>query len=116
MSEDYDREGWRPSWKASLPLGTAHLATLPDRDDLARREDPSRLVFGPVETENGEAMRLMALGVLGDRNRALEERRQRQRLTSVETRELMDNESAIHTLKRMAPVGELLPARGMELV
>lgn len=112
--EDYEREGYRPSWKASLPMGTAHLSTLPDRDDLA--VEPTWFVPAPVETETGEAMRLQAMGILDERNRTLKERGERQRLTSVETRELRDNEAAIHTLQKMAPTGALLPARTRELV
>ena len=109
--EDFEREGWKPSWKPAL--GTAALAKLPDRDDLAAPFEP--FTPSPVETETGNAMRLNAIAILGARVATLRERGDRQRLTNLETRDLRDAESAIQTLRKMAPVGELLPARGGSL-
>jgi len=113
--EDYEREGWKPSWKVSGPtVQTDHLSRLPDRDDLAILPDLPPLT--PVETETGEGMRQTGIRVLEARVATLRSRQAKQQLTSIEVRELMDSQSAIHTLIRMAPTGALLPARARELV
>jgi hypothetical protein len=110
---DYQRDGWKPSWKPAL--GTDALSKLPDRDDLA--EPWQACVPTPVETEHGDAMRKAAIRILGRKVEDLRERRERRRLTSLETRDLAEAESAIQTLRKMAPTGELLPARagGLDL-
>ena len=113
MSEgDYDRDGWRPSWKPGL-LPTHLIADLPDRDDLA--VDPVPMIFSPVETETGNEVRLMAIASLARRGETLRERAKHQRLTGVEQRELMGTQAATHTLERMAPVGALKPSTAGDL-
>ena len=112
MSEnDYSRDGWRPSWRASGPpaLPTEYLAKLPDRDD--RAADTAPLVFGPVETATGNEVRTEGIRVLGTKVERLRETVRHRRLTGLETRDLQDAESAIQTLRKMAPVGELLEAQ-----
>lgn len=68
-------------------------------------------IFGPVETTNGNAMRKAGIRVLTEKVGDLIDRGRRQRLTGLEQRDLMEAQSAIHVLERMAPVGELLPSR-----
>lgn len=109
---DYERDGWRPSWKPPA-MSTEHLASLPDRDD--RAADPVPIKFTPVETTTGNEQRFEALRVLAARNLALLERGNRQRLTGVEQREYLGNQAATHTLERMAPVSELIPPRAGDL-
>ena len=67
--------------------------------------------FSPVETENGNAIRVEGIRVLTAKVADLEGRGRRQRLTGLEQQDLWDAQSAITTLERMAPVGELLSAR-----
>jgi hypothetical protein len=114
--EDYEREGWRPSWKPNPAptVSTHHLSHLPDRDDLA--DLSYDFIATPVETETGEAMRLEGMRVLETRIETLRSRQAKQQLTSIEVRELLDSQAASHTLERMAPAGALLPARDRELV
>ena len=86
-------------------LTTKQLAKLPDRDDLA--DMSYDFLATPVETTTGNELRLRAIDALSVRAGALQERQARQRLTVIEQRELMDSQSAIHTLQRMAPTGPL---------
>jgi hypothetical protein len=105
--DEYQRDGWKPSWRPAL--GTEALSKLPDRDDLA--EPWPAFAPTPVETTTGEKLRQAAIRIVGARVETLRERGRGQRLTTLEQRDLMDGESAIQTLRKMAPVGELLPAR-----
>jgi len=109
--DDYEREGWRPSWKPARQ--TRELASLPDRDDLA--VDPHPLLLSPVETTSGEFMRQEGIRILSARVAELKARQGYQRLTAIEFRELMDSQGAIQTLVKMAPTGALLPPRGSAL-
>jgi len=70
----------------------------------------------PVETENGNAVRIEGIRVLGAKVEKYRETARHRKLTGLEQRDLMEAESAIQTLRKMAPVGELLPARAGELV
>lgn len=108
--DDYEREGWRPSWKPSSPsVGTAKLSGLRDRDDLVDRWP--LFTPSPVETSTGEWMRQEGIRILTARLAELEARKGYQRLTALEFRELMDTQGAIQTLEKMAPTGALLPPR-----
>jgi hypothetical protein len=113
--DDYEREGWRPSWKPTPPpsVSTAKLSEFRDRDDLVDPFPP--FVPGPVETATGEYMRQEGMRILSARVAELKARQGYQRLTSIEFRELMDSQAAIQTLEKMAPTGAVLPPRASAL-
>lgn len=96
-------------WRSSV-LPTHKLEGLVDPP--YRFTDP---VFGPTETAAGNMLRLTAITVIEKRIAALVARRNTQRLTNVETRELQDNQAAIRTLNEMAPVAGLVPPRAVDL-
>jgi hypothetical protein len=68
-------------------------------------------VFGPVETETGEAMRQAALSAMTSRYRELAERSKAEfRFSEIERQHMLAMGSALQQIQAMAPVGPLVPA------